>query len=227
MGNFGDGQSFSYAELYVEAKSKKLRKEKTVVHQPIMFCHEFFKETNDCYHEDTSVDHKIRVPAKFLGLPVLPDSSLEEKFKTYLTTKVLKTNRAPANVQPIMDLHEGNITYKGKGSQNSKLLLVHVTGTELHALLENDYNNGLAGNWKPSPFKVEENSLTLSVQGSVIESAQTYTILASLEDLQGHLELKKFIGRASNKSLNNVSWNEPGSVDDKVSTALSASETVR
>lgn len=227
MGNFGDGQSFSYAELYVDAKTKKLRKEKTVVHQPIMFCHEFFKETNDCYYEDTSVDHKIRVPAKFLGHEVLPDSSLELKFKDYLTTKVLKSSSPPVSVQPIMDHHEGNITYKARGSQNSKLILIHVTGTELSALLENDYNNGLSDNWKPSPYELDGDSLSLSVQGSTIEIAETYTILASLDDLQSHVELKKFIGRATNKSLNSVSWNEPGMDGDKVSTALSASETVR
>lgn len=227
MGNYEDGKSFSYAELFVDSKTKKIAKDKTVVHQPIMFCQEFFKETNDCYPEDVSVNHKNRIPAKFLGQEIKSDKSLEQKFHYYLKTKVNTSSVKKLSPQPIMDFHEAQITYISKGSLNSKLIMLSLKGSELLTILEDEYNQGEASKWTPSPFKREENTLTLSIQGSAIERDENYTVLASIEDLQNHYELKKFITRAGNKSLNSVSWNEPGMEKDNVSTALSALETVR
>ena len=226
ISNFDDGKSFSYTELYVDAKTKKIAKDKTVVHQPVMFCREFFKETNDCYTEDSSVDHKSRTPAKFLGQEIKPDMTLEQKFHYYLKTKV-NTSQVKKSIQPIMDFYEAAITYQNTGSLNSKLVLVHLKGSELSAILEDDYNQGLVQNWQPSPFKRHENTLTLTVQGSALELNQTYKVLASIQDLQKHNQLKKYISRSENKSLNNVSWNEPMMDKDDISTAMSASETVR
>lgn len=227
MGNFDDGKSFSYTELFVDSKTKKIAKDKTVVHQPVMFCREFFKETNDCYTEDASVDHKSRTPAKFLGQIIEADKTLEQKFHYYLKTKVNTSSVKKNNVQPIMDFHEAQITYQADGSLNAKLILLSLTGKELSNILEHDFNQGKANSWQPSPFKREENNLTLSIQGSSIEMSQMYKVLVSIEDLQSHHQLKKFITRAENKSLNSISWNEPGMERDRISTAMSASETVR
>lgn len=226
MSNFDDGKSFSYTELFVDSKTKKIAKDKTVIHQPVMFCREFFKETNDCYSEDASVDHKARVPAKFLGQEIKPDMTLEQKFHYYLKTKV-KTSNVKTNIQPIMDFHQAEITYLGTGSLNAKLVLLHLKGSELSSILEDDYNQGLAENWRPSPFKRRGNTLNLTLQGSALELNQTYKVLASIEDLQQHTQLKKFISRSENQSLNSVSWNEPGMDKDNISTTMSASETVR
>lgn len=227
MGNYEDGKSFSYTELFVDAKTKKIAKDKTVVHQPVMFCREFFKETNDCFTEDASVNHKARIPAKFLGQEISADKSLEQKFHYYLKTKVNTTSAKKPSIQPIMDFYEAQITFQSNGSLNAKLILLTLKGSELSTILEDDYNQGQALKWQPSPFKREENNLTLSIQGSPIELNESYKVLVSIADLQNHHELKKFISRAENKSLNSVSWNEPGMQNDKVSTAMSASEAVR
>ena len=227
ISNFDDGKSFSYTELFVDAKTKKIAKDKTVVHQPVMFCREFFKETNDCYTEDASVDHKSRTPAKFLGQVIEADKTLEQKFHYYLKNKVNTSSVKKKSVQPIMDFHEAQITYQADGSLNAKLILLSLKGSELLNILEDDYNQGKAINWQPSPFKREENNLILSVQGSAIEMNEMYKVLVSIEDSQKHHQLKKYISRAENKSLNSISWNEPGMENDNISTSMSASETVR
>lgn len=67
LSNFGDGKSMIYAEFFYDKQRKKIIKDMTRVHQPVMFCQEFFKETDDCFPHDPSVKHKERVPAKFLG----------------------------------------------------------------------------------------------------------------------------------------------------------------
>jgi hypothetical protein len=193
----------------------------------VMFCREFFKETNDCYTEDTSVDHKSRAPAKFLGHVIEADKTLEQKFHYYLKTKVNTSSFKKQSVQPIMDFHDAQITYQANGSLNAKLILLSLKGSELLNILEDDYNQGKAINWQPSPFKREENNLILSVQGSAIEMNEMYKVLVSIEDLQSHGQLKKYISRTENKSLNSISWNEPGMEKDDISTSMSASETVR
>lgn len=228
MSNFGDGLSFSYAELFVDVKSKKIHHEKTIVHQPVMFCQEFFKETNDCYAEDPTVDHKVRSPALFLGETVSADGSLEQKFHYFLKAKNNTTSVDAKIFQPVLDFYEGHIIYKSSSNQNSKLMLVTLKGYELLNILEDDYNQNLAHQWIPSPFTLEGNSLTLTIQGSSLVASDDYKILASVEDLQNHGQLKKFITRTENKSLHSVSWNDPGIYrKDEISTALSASEAVR
>lgn len=227
MGGFEDGKSFSYAEFFVDAKTKKVSKDKTVVHQPVMFCQEFFKETQDCYSEDPSVDHKSRVPAQFLGQEIKADSSLDQKFHFYLKTKVQTSLNKTKNPQTTLGLYDGNIIYQTSGSQDSKLILVDLTGPELSDILEDDYNQGDAKSWIPSPFKVQGEALSLSIQGEPISAQASYKVLISIDDLQRHGQLKKFITRSSNKSLNHVSWNEPTASHDEISTSMSASEAVR
>lgn len=227
LSGFEDGKSFSYAEFFVDKKSNKLQKDKTVVHQPVVFCQQFFKETNDCYTEDKSVDHKVRTPAYFLGEKIESDATLLQKFHYFLKDKSNTSTNFPKSIQSIMDFYEGDITFSTAGKGESKLVLLTLKGREVLSILEDDYNQGLAKNWKPSPFKLEQNDLTVSIQGSPVELEKEYKILTDLDDAQNHLRLKKFISRASNKSFNNVSWNEPGMDKDNVTTTMAASDTVR
>ena len=227
MSSFSDGASFSYAEFFVNKKTKKLQKDKTVVHQPVMFCQEFFKETNDCYAEDASVDHKVRTPATFLGEQIVPDSKLLQKFHYFLKDKPTTSSVGSKNLQSIIDFHGGDISYTLSGAGVAKLVLITLKGSDILRILEADYNQGLELNWYPSPFKLDHNSLTLSIHGSSIEMDKEYKILTDIEDAQQHSGLNKYISRAGNKSLNNVSWNEPGMDNDNVSTVMAASQTVR
>lgn len=227
MSSFENGQSFSYAELFVDPKTKKLKKDKTVVHQPVMFCQEFFKETQDCYTEDPSVDHKARTPAKFLGQLIEPDPGFEQKFHHFLKGQPSVSAGILKSIQSIMDYHEGNISYFRSSGINSKLLMVTVKGQELIRILEDEFNQGMDKNWIPSPFKLEGTNLTVSIQGSSLDLAKDYRILASIEDLQKHHVLKKYISHTQTRSLNYVSWMDPGMENDNVSTVMAASDAVR
>lgn len=227
MSTFEDGQSFSYAEFFFDSKTKKVSKDMTVVHQPVMFCQEFFKETNDCYTEDPSVDHKVRAPAKFLGQIIEPDAGLEQKFHYFLKAQPTTGSSILKSIQSILDFHEGDISFYRSDSNHSKLMMLTLKGKELIQVLENDFNQGQEKNWQPSPFRLHDTSLTITIKGELIEAQTDYKILASIEDLQNHPGLKKHIASAETKSLNYVSWNEPGIEKDDVSTAMAASDTVR
>ena len=227
MNGYEDGKSFSYAELFINKKTNKLQREKSVVHQPVLFCREFFKETNDCYTEDSSVDHKARVQAKFLGHKIESDSSLEKKFHYFLNQQTHVAPIKPKNVQSVVDFFEADISFATSASGDAKLVLLNLKGTELLNILEDDYNQGLAGHWKPSPFKLDQQILTLTIKGSSIEAEKDYQILVDIHEAQNHSLLKKFISKAETKSLNNSSWNHPEMENDNISTQMAASETVR
>lgn len=66
----GNGKYLSWAELYYDTKLKKVFKEDTRIHQPIQLCHQFIKESEDCYLEDEDSDIEI-IPAKFLETEVI------------------------------------------------------------------------------------------------------------------------------------------------------------
>lgn len=70
---FSNGTSFSRVDLIFDRLNKRVLTEETKIHQPIRLCHRFFKETQDCYTEDNSVDHRVLIPAQYLGQPIMPD----------------------------------------------------------------------------------------------------------------------------------------------------------
>lgn len=72
LGGFPEGKAFNFSEFVINIKTRKLVTTKTVIHQPVYFCHDFFKESNDCFPHDKSVDHKIRTKAHFLGKVINP-----------------------------------------------------------------------------------------------------------------------------------------------------------
>jgi hypothetical protein len=227
LSGFEDGKSFSYAELFVDVKTKKLRRDKTIVHQPVYFCQEFFKETNDCYTEDSSVDHRARMPSVFLGRTVEPDASVQQKFHSFLKGNSNQTFSAPKNIQSIIDFYSGDISYINSDSGNTKLIIMILKGAEVLEILEEEYNQGQASNWKPSPFKLTQTGLEISIQGSPIESGKYYKILTDIEVAQKHPSLRKMISRSGNVTLNNASWSEPEIMKDGVSTSMSASQAIR
>ncbi len=226
LSNTGDGQSFTMAEFFVD-QSGKIAKDKTIAHQPVNFCHDFFKETNDCYTEDQSIDHNERIPATFMGRKIKPDISMQELFKQFFDDKSAINLNFKNEIPTIVDFHAGNIAYYNLSSGTSKLVVLSIKGSDLLKILEHDYNQGLAANWRPSPFKEEGNNLILSIEGSSIENDEIYKVLADLDDLQKHQELKKFISKSETVSLNNVSWIESGIHSDNITSTMAASDTVR
>jgi 5'-nucleotidase len=70
----GQGGSFARVDLVWDSDKKALDAEKTQIHQPVMLCRRFFKASEDCYTEDTTIDHRLITPARFLGEEVFPDA---------------------------------------------------------------------------------------------------------------------------------------------------------
>lgn len=227
LSSYEEGKSFSYAEFFVDAKTKKLDKEKTIVHQPVFFCHEFFKETNDCYFEDKTIDHKVRTPARFLGQEIRPDLTLEQKFHYYLKNPTRTSSYSSPDLNNILKQYQGSLAYRTSDAGDSKLMLLQMSGKELSEILEEDYNQGKEKSWFPSPFHLNKKSLILFINGQHIKADQPYKVLADLDDLQSHSRLKNFISKLGSRSLSNVSWNEPELNTDDVNTTMAASDTVR
>lgn len=210
IGSYPDGKSFSYTEFVVNKKTKQINAEKTVVHQPVYFCNEFFKETKDCYSEDTSVDHKKKIPATFLGQAISPD-------KTTAMNPVLKTT---PEVSKNLIRFEADLSYFPETSGETQLMIMKLSGRELVKVLEEDYNNKRAKLWQPSPFLMKKNDLTISIAGQELQLEKTYRILTDLESMQKHSMFVKKVTSYDSESLVNHSWN---SVDeDIVSSALAA-----
>lgn len=217
MSSFHDGKSFNYAEFIFDTESKKIKKDKTVVHQPVMFCHEFFKDTNDCFTEDASVDHKKRIPATFLGKPILRDLALEKKFPGLSKDRTVLVE-SPLDFSKSLMAFNADISFIPKTSGESQLQIVTLSGAKLARILEEDFNEGVQKNWHPSPFLVKEGELQLMINGEVLRDGQSYRVIADLESLQNHQRLLKQITNASVENLASHSWN---SFEDQVSSVMS------
>ena len=202
LGGFPDGKSFNYAEFTVNTKTKKVQSEATVVHQPVMLCHEFFKETKDCFTEDHSVNHKLRIPATFLGKPVelAPQAQTVEGDKK--TGAVNLKDVAKGLVTFTAD-----ISYSPESSGNTQMFVLAIKGSSLMNILEEDYNRDHKKEWIPSPFIVKNDELTLSIGGLAIEKDRVYRVLSDLESLQSHNKLIQNLANNESEALMNFSWN--------------------
>ena len=226
MSNFPDGKSFSYVEFFAEEKTKKINHEMTLVHQPVMLCREFFKETMDCYTEDESVDHKVRIPAMFLGKQIEPDPEMDKKFEIFTRPNQAEDPKAMINPEEILKTHGADISFRSKGTGQSKFVILTVSGYQLISLLERDLNAGKANSWQPSPFMQDSDEIELKIMDQAIIPSGFYKILVDADDAQAHAGLRKFIGRLSTRSLVSFSWESPFMTDD-VSISMAASETER
>lgn len=212
LSSFGEGKSFSFAEFFVNTKENTVLKDMTVVHQPVMFCHEFFKETSDCYFKDPSVDHEERIPARFLGKEIHTDKS-----KNKMTRKTLPE----VDFEKALAELEADIAYIAPSSQKSQLVALKLPGKVLIKILEEDFNGKLKDNWYPSPFRLEKDFLEISLQGEAIDTQKDYTVLADLEGIQSLHALKKHLLSSKTRALMNQSWSS-FSMSDSVQTKMAA-----
>lgn len=68
--NFSLGKHFSVLEIFYDTSNDAVSKEHTIIRQPIQICEEFFKETNDCYMNDNSIQIDKKIRAKFLNTEI-------------------------------------------------------------------------------------------------------------------------------------------------------------
>lgn len=216
MSGFPDGKSFSFAEFIVNGKTKKIVPEKTVVHQPVFFCQEFFKETNDCFHEDESVNHKNKIPAKFLGKPILTE--------TIATNEEVQDKKnghtKPVAISKSLTQFKADLSYVPKSSGETQLFIMVMKGRELVKILEEDYNHDRKDYWQPSPFLMKDQELTVSISGMELDLNKNYRVLTDLESIQKHRSLIRQVGSYEAEALMNHSW---ASVEeDSVTSSLAA-----
>ncbi len=211
MAGLPDGKSFSYAELVINLKTRKLNPAKTIAHQPVFFCHEFFHETHDCFSEDESVDHKKRMSAEFLGQKIPSEN---------LTARLDLPAPSHDEISKHMSDFKADISFVQKSSGQTQLLMVKLTGRMLAKILEEDYNHGLEAHWWPSPFIIENNQLFITLSGGELDLQKTYRILTDLESAQAHRFLAGTIVSSESEILMNFSWLPYNT--DVVSTGLAA-----
>lgn len=210
VSGFEDGRSFSYVEFAVDEKTSRVAPDMTVIHQPVMVCREFFKETNDCFTEDPSVNHKERVPAKFLGVPVERDEAMRTKFSKFFD------DVSVGSVDPTTMAKEVNadIAYRSSATSRSQLVVLEVSGRDLSAWLDKSYNLEESSHWQPTPFTAKGDDLHFSIGGSGISHERNYRVLTDLESLQMKPALIRFITSTSLTSLSDISWNGKISIDE-------------
>lgn len=204
LSGFPQGQSLSYVEFFVDPKTKKVQKDLTVIHQPVMACREFFKETNDCFTEDKSVDHNVRIPASFLGKEIKLEK-VEGK-----NAEVRVRNFDPREA---LTLTAADIVYQIPSSGASQLIALQMGGKTLIKLLEEDFNAGEVSKWSPSPFLKKEDSVAFIIQGEPVSAQKMYSVLTDLEALERSVVLKRTLKTHGGSSFPHFSWSSLSSED--------------
>jgi hypothetical protein len=197
MAGMSDGKGFSFSELVFDIETKKINFKKSVIHQPITFCHEFFKETNDCFTEDESIPHDKRIPAKFLGQKI--DSSLD------LVSAHSGLKKSIETIRKISE-HKASIAYLSSTTGETQLILMQIPGDELARILEEDFNKNQKKNWIPNPFTLKEQELYLKIDSEEIDLRKTYLVLADLESIQKHPYFHRKVSDENSVVLMNHSW---------------------
>jgi 2',3'-cyclic-nucleotide 2'-phosphodiesterase (5'-nucleotidase family) len=213
MSSFADGKSFSFAEFVVDTKLNKVVPSKTIPHQPVFFCHEFFKETNDCFSEDKSVDHKRRIPATFLGAPI-------NQVTETSTSQINFSKPDQESIVKNLNNFNADLSYITNNSGETQLIVIHLKGRELLKILEQDYNLNSDELWQPSPFVLKNDQLQIKVNGMSVEHEKDYRILTDLESALKHHLLHQKVASFESEALIHHSWNSVE--EDSVSTQLAA-----
>ena len=208
MSGFAKGVSFNLADFYFDKKTKHLVPQKTQVYQPIMTCHEFFKETNDCYYKDESVDHSKRTPAKFFDVEITPTQNNAPKTSQIDYFKAINE----------LGFH---LVFHPKKRGVTKLAKIELQGNELVKLLEEGFNTNHRMSWHPNPYQYHQGVLSLNLAGEKIQPNKTYLIGIDLESFYNAPIFSYY-----NKGLNftvytHKSWNDY-SYNDEISTKLSS-----
>jgi len=187
------GSGLGLTQMTFRKSTKEIVPELTKIYQPTTFCHDFFKETDDCYADDESVSHAKRVKAKFLDEEVNPDFNLNFQ-KSQLTSS--------ASLSEVLDYFSANFVFKSSSKDSSQLSVIKVTGRELREILIADFSREKKKFWYPT--------LSLKMM-SDIQLEKNYRLLISLKDLNDHPFLKKKL--KFSELLSHFSWEKDLNLD--------------
>lgn len=195
-----DGLAFARVDLVWDTKKKALNTEKTRIHQPVRVCHRFFKQTQDCYTEDASVDHRELVPARYLDQPIFPEPGtalwltewrqlvalhseplLDHEAVTVMDRSVVETLLKLTKAQvavvagtewPLV-LPKGSATWRDllkQGGARENIHLVQIRGDELEALREKPLQNASWASERDLDELVLEDQVTVAMNDSLWQS---------------------------------------------------------
>ncbi len=133
MQAFGQGTSFARVDLVWDLEKKAVNAEKTLVHQPVRLCHRFFKESEDCFTEDNSIDHRELIPARYLEKNIFPDPATADWLRFWRGVMVsevrpLMQHDAPTDLkQEVAEavLNSSEVDVAVVGGKNWQLTLPH------------------------------------------------------------------------------------------------------
>jgi hypothetical protein len=216
IGGFEDPQSMIYAELFFDKTTKSLRPEKSILHQPVTFCRYFFKETQDCFFEDQSINHKNKSPALFLGKEIINSQDPISR-KKILNNKV--------DFQLTLNKLSGDIIVKPRIPSYSQLTSLNVSGHLLLEILEEEYNLNHHHKWYPLEFRVESDYLKIYLNKKLIKKDMTYKVIGDIETFNQLRDLKALRESYHDTSLAHLAWVDFLSIsEDKISSRLSSSK---
>jgi 2',3'-cyclic-nucleotide 2'-phosphodiesterase (5'-nucleotidase family) len=72
--NFGNGEYISWAEIYYDSKLKRVDAQDVVIQQPVQICHQFLKDSKDCFIEEPDkVNTQLEdiIPASLFGKQII------------------------------------------------------------------------------------------------------------------------------------------------------------
>ena len=197
MAGMSDGKGFSFSEIVFDLETKKINLNKTIIHQPVTFCQEFFKETNDCFTEDETIQHDKRIPAEFLG----------RKISSGIDLVSTRTNfKTPFETYKKISEYGADVAYLPKSSGETQLILIKLSGSQMAQLMEEDFNKNQKKNWIPNPFTVKDQELYLRVMGKDIILNKEYSILTDLESIQNQQTLIKKVNDQQSIVFMHESW---------------------
>lgn len=179
VSGFGQGSSFNMTEIVYDKTKKQIDWAESKIHQPILLCHEFFKETSDCYPDDPSIDHKPRGPAQFWGQPVSIDTAIQAKFP-------LEASLHNIEVEDLKNF--GDLIYYTNFSGETPIRL-HIAGKDLFHSLNHASASQTLGQW-PNVELVGKN---FRINHQELNADRIYTLVTSLEKMAKHLYLNKYV----------------------------------
>lgn len=190
----GKGSSFARAEIFWSQKEKRVLSEKTVIHQPTLICHRFFKATEDCFEGDSSIDHRVLIPATFMGEAIFPDA-----FTAFIMNEWRDTKNEPLidNTHPYMlgqeiadslmgstqadvgiigsmewnlSLPQGASSWKDLYQQNEareKIFTVTLSGLEFQTLKAKIHSRAWFSSLKPDEEFYNVDSMTIALNATL------------------------------------------------------------
>lgn len=206
LSSFGQGSSFNLVEIVFNKREKKISWPDSKIHQPVMLCQEFFKESSDCFIKDPSVDHGPRLPAMFWGKPIVKDEKIERKYP-------LEANRHSIEMHDLLPL--GDVIYFANFSGDTPVS-IKITGKDLFNYLNLAYTSKSLQEWR----NVEGTKKGFLIKGEKFDREKTYTLVTSLENMEKHLYLKKMIAHPSVKIIASDEF-----FKDEIRTAQAAAAT--